>query len=150
MNMVETTTKGNTLEITRTINAPVEKVFRAWTDPDQLVQWFGCDQVSNVRVSQDLKVGGQYRIDAACADGNMSLVTGTFREIVPNQKLVYTWTNSSGEFPANDTVVSIEFFAKGSSTEIHLVHSNFALDKSAEGHTNGWQQSLDKLARFVA
>lgn len=150
MNMVETTTKGNTLEITRTINAPVEKVFRAWTEPEQLGKWFGCDQVHGATVLQDLRVGGQYRIDAACSDGNAALVTGTFKEIVPNQKLVYTWTNSSTEFPARDTLVTVEFFAKGSSTEIHLVHSNFALDRSAEGHTNGWQQCLDKLAQFVA
>lgn len=143
-------TKTHTLEIRRTIRAPVEKVYRAWTDPDQLTQWFGCDQVSGSRVTQDFRVGGQYRIDANCVDGRPAAVYGTFKEIVPNQKLVYSWTNGSVEFPANDTLVSITFTAKGSETEIHLLHSNFALDKSVEGHTTGWHQSLDKLARFVA
>jgi uncharacterized protein YndB with AHSA1/START domain len=148
--MVGTNTKTNTLELRRTIKAPVEKVYRAWTEPEQLSQWFGCDQISGARVTQELKVGGQYRIEANCADGSPGFVHGTFKEIIPNQKLVYSWTNGSREFPASDTLVSIEFIARGNETEIHLVHSNFALDKSVEGHTMGWQQSLEKLARFVA
>ena len=144
-------TKTNTLELRRTIKAPVEKVFKAWTEPEQISQWFGCDKVSELRVTQDFRVGGQYRMDVVnCDDGNPKAVYGTFKEIVPNKKLVYSWTNGSVEFPADDTLVSIEFIAKGNETEIHLVHSNFALDKSVEGHTLGWQQCFDKLARHVA
>lgn len=148
--MVGTNTKTNTLEIRRTIKAPIEKVYRAWTEPEQISQWFGCDKVNKAVVSQELKVGGEYRIDANCRDGSPGCVYGTFREIIPNQKLVYTWTNASVEYPANDTIVSIEFISRGNETEIHLVHSNFALEKSAEGHTFGWNECLDKLAQFVA
>ncbi|PWT96892.1 MAG: hypothetical protein C5B53_08830 [Candidatus Melainabacteria bacterium] len=148
--MVGTNTKTNTLEVRRTIQAPVEKVYRAWTEPEQISQWFGCDKVARARVTQELKVGGQYRIEANCADGSPGLVYGTFKEIIPNQKLVYSWTNGSAEYPASDTIVSVEFIARGSETEIHLVHSNFALAKSVEGHTMGWQECLEKLARFVA
>jgi len=140
-----------TVTVRKNIKAPVEKVFKAFTEPSQIVKWFGCDKISDVQVSQDFKVGGKYHITGkSCDIGAEMSVHGVYTEIVPNQKVAYTWYNNSEEFPAADTLVSVQFVDKGDNTEIVLSHSKFASEKSKEGHTFGWTQSLEKFASLFA
>src|SRR5271168_486051 len=83
-----------TVTVRKTVKAPVEKAFRAWTEPNQMTKWFGCDKVANVQVSQDFRVGGDYRITGeSCDSGGAVAVYGTYEEIVQNKKVVYTWNN---------------------------------------------------------
>jgi uncharacterized protein YndB with AHSA1/START domain len=142
--------EATTLRVSKIINAPVERVYRAWTDPDQITKWFGCDNVQESKVTQDLRPGGKYSFNMIKSDGSKSIVHGEYKEVTPNKKLVYTWTNNSDDFPAKDTIVSVEFVAIGNETEVRIKHSNFALAKSAEGHNAGWGSALEKLASFVA
>ena len=144
-------TKAPTVEVSKLISAPVDKVYQAWTDPQQMCKWFGCNNVSNVQVNQDLRVGGQYKIEALSCETNKSKsVFGTFKEIVPNKKLVFSWTNDSDEFPAHDTIVTVEFIDRSGKTEVVVRHTNFAVAHSVPGHSTGWQQCLDKLANLVS
>jgi uncharacterized protein YndB with AHSA1/START domain len=147
-----TTTKSETtvLEIKRTLRAPVEKVFKAWTEPDQITKWFGCEGTINKQITQDFRVGGDYKYDLTAPDGKILSAYGTFKEIVPNRKLVYSWNNTSIEHPASDTLVSIEFIDKGDATEIILNHSKFTKPSSVEGHTLGWTTALDKFEVLFA
>ncbi len=66
-----TTSKAEvlTLNVTRTIKAPVELVYKGWTEPEQMRMWLGCLKTSSVKVTQDLRVGGEYRFDVSCNDG---------------------------------------------------------------------------------
>jgi len=140
-----------TVTVRKTVKAPVEKTYKAWTEPAQIMKWFGCDKIANIRVEQDFKVGGDYRITGqSCESGGDMSIYGTYEEIVQNKKLVYTWNNESVEFPAVNTVVSVEFIARGDSTEIVLEHAKFASENSKLGHNQGWTQSLEKFASFVA
>jgi uncharacterized protein YndB with AHSA1/START domain len=157
--MTTTQVQPTSLEISKTINAPVEKVFKAWTEPEQIAKWFGCNRVANLCVKQDLRVGGEYRIEGDYVPGmqcggadNKGAVAiyGQYKEIVINRKLVYTWTNSSTEHPAKDTLVSVEFIDRGNTTDLVLKHTNFALPASAEGHTQGWGECLEKFASLFA
>jgi uncharacterized protein YndB with AHSA1/START domain len=126
-------------------------VFKAWADPQQMTKWFGCSKVSGVKIEQDFRVGGQYTIEAInCETNESKTVTGTYKEIVPNKKLVFSWTNKSIEFPAIDTLVTVEFIEKNGKTEVVVKHTNFALTQSVPPHTMGWTECLDKLAALVA
>lgn len=149
--MTTTQTQPTTLELKRTLKAPVALVYAAWTQPEQMVKWFGCNQVTNVIINQDFRVGGTYKIDMPlCENGKTVTMSGTFKEIVPNKKLVYTWSNSSTEFPADDTLVTVEFAAIGDTTELTLKHTNFKTEHSAQGHTQGWTDALEKFAALFA
>jgi len=148
--MMTTNTQPLTLEIRKTVQAPVEKVFKGWTEPDQIRKWFGCDKVASLKVSQDFRIGGEYRMDAQCHDGTPVVVFGTFKEIVKNRKLVYSWTNNSEEHPAHDTLVTVEFIEKGTATEIVLKHTNFGTQAGLEGHSMGWENCLEKFAGLFA
>ncbi len=140
-----------TVLIRRTVKAPAARAFRAWTEVDQMKKWFGCNDINSIEVTQDFVVGGQYKIVAAsCSGAGTNTVHGTFKEIIPNKKVVYTWNNESPNAPAQDTVVSVEFIDHGDTTEIVLEHTRFAVDKSAEGHSFGWNQSLDKFETLLA
>jgi uncharacterized protein YndB with AHSA1/START domain len=140
-----------TVTVRKTVNAPLEKVWKGFTEPAQMVKWFGCDRVTNIQISQDFRVGGKYRIEGDNREeGDKVAVYGIFKEIIENKKVVYTWSNESKVYPAENTVVSAEFIAKGDSTEIVVEHTKFASEKAKEGHTQGWTQSLDKFATLFA
>jgi len=108
-------------------------------------KWFGCGKTATVVIAQDFKVGGDFRIEMHCTDGEVAVVNGTYKEIVENKKVVYTWTNNSQEFPASDTLVTVEFVSRGEETELVLKHEKFAKTIAVEGHTMGWGAALDKF-----
>jgi uncharacterized protein YndB with AHSA1/START domain len=148
--MSSTKTETETLEVRRTIKASAKRLFELWTNPEKISVWFGGGCSSSVKMVQNLKLNGEYSIEAIKEDGLLTVMSGKYIEIVPNEKLVYTWTNTSKEFPAVDTIVSVEFLEKGESTEIVLRHSNFTVEASRERHAMGWGMSLDKLVQLYA
>jgi len=80
------------LSLTRTFSAPREKVFRAWTDPEELKKWWGPPGYSTPTADVDLRVGGAYRFGMMeLPDGEVFYLAGTYREVRPPEKLVYTW-----------------------------------------------------------
>ncbi|HEY9754375.1 MAG TPA: SRPBCC domain-containing protein [Oculatellaceae cyanobacterium] len=141
-----TKTETSALEVTRTIKADVKRVYKAWTDPELMRQWMGCAESQRVSLTQNFTVGGNYCITVKLADERVVQMFGTFLEIVENEKLVYSWTNNSEEYPASDTIVTIVFTPKGSSTEIVLTHSKFDRPVSVQGHSMGWGTSLERLS----
>lgn len=148
--MMTTKTDSSVLEMTRTIRADVERVYKAWTEPEQMTKWFGCMETQAVKISQDLRVGGNYSVNVQLDDQKSCTMSGTYLEIVPNEKLVYSWTNTAEDYPAKDTLVTVEFIAKGATTEIHLKHSKFDRPISVQGHTMGWGAAFDKFEALFA
>lgn len=142
-------TKATTLEITKSLKAPVEKVYKTWTQPEHMKNWFGCAQTGETKIVQDFRVGGEYRYEMHLDSGDIAVVTGTFKEIVENKKVVYTWSNNSTEFPAQNTLVTVEFLSKGQETDLVLKHENFAVPVAVEGHTAGWSAALEKFASLL-
>ncbi len=140
-----------TVEVRKVINAPVDKVFKAWTDPDQISKWFlSCESTADTRIEQDVRTGGQYRIDSIGSENKNVSMTGTYQEVIPNKKLVFSWTNNSQDAPAKDTLVTVEFIAKGDGTEVILKHTNFVDQATAERHNMGWTRLLENLANLFA
>ena len=139
------------LQIRRTFPAPRERVFRAWTQPEELKKWWGiADGFSAPIAEVDLRVGGNYRLGMKPPDGDTPYVCGgTFRELRPPEKLVYTW---SWEPPGNDigeTLVTVEFLDRGGSTEVVLTHELFPNQEARDQHSQGWAGALDQLAKLL-
>jgi uncharacterized protein YndB with AHSA1/START domain len=86
----QTTTKPS-LTLSRRYNASPARVFSAWTDPEKIARWFGPEGIDVVRAESDARAGGSYRIIARSPDGEEHDVSGVYREVVPNEKLVFTW-----------------------------------------------------------
>jgi uncharacterized protein YndB with AHSA1/START domain len=81
------------LTLKRRLNAEPAKVWAAWTDPEKIAQWFGPSETreDSVRAELDVRVGGRFRASFNTADGEYHEVGGVYREVVPNQRLVFSW-----------------------------------------------------------
>src|SRR6266550_3949682 len=86
--MAETTTKQ--VVITRIFDVPAQKVWAAWTDPDQLMKWWGPKHFTSPKAKMDVREGGTYIWGMQTPDGHKTYTTGTFKEVVPGKRLVYT------------------------------------------------------------
>jgi len=145
------------LEIKRLIKAPRERVFEAWTDPEQLKEWFGPHEGYLVpRVKMDLRTGGKYRIQMKNPDGEFHTAVGTYREIKPPERLVFTWAWEKdgsepdfGEVEPAEMLIVLEFHARGEDTELVLTQTQFASVESRDRHEHGWNGCLDNLEKLV-
>jgi uncharacterized protein YndB with AHSA1/START domain len=135
------------LTIKRRLNAPPAKVFAAWTDPEKIKSWFGPGAIKSTHAEFDLRVGGRYEIAAQSPDGEKHQVGGVVREIIRNEKLVYTWAWHS--MPERESLVTVEFKPDGAGTLLTLTHAQFADEPARDRHQHGWNGALDKLEKFL-
>ena len=143
----ETRTKPS-LTIKRRLNAPPAKVYGAWTDPAQIARWFGPGQAETLRAETDVRVGGRYRIVMRSADGEEHDVSGVYREVVPNEKLVFSWAWRTT--PERESLVTITLKADGTGTMLTLTHEQFFDEPARDRHRSGWTGALDKLEKYLA
>jgi uncharacterized protein YndB with AHSA1/START domain len=136
------------LTLRRHLKAPVEKVFKAWTEGQALKRWFApSDAMAIVVADVDVKVGGRYRIVMQEPGGEQHRVGGTYREIVPNAKLVFSWAWEST--PERESLVTVRLEAANGGTDLTLIHEQFADEAARDRHEHGWSGSLDRLARHL-
>lgn len=140
-----------TLRLTRTVAAPREAVFRAWTDPEALRRWWVPFEGMSVPAAEvDLRPGGRYRLTMRNAKGEEFHLTGVYREVRPPERLVYTWRWEGTERDdEGETLVTVEFVAAGRSTELHLTHAQFPDADTRDRHDAGWCGVLDRLVRTM-
>ncbi len=132
--------------ITRTIDAPRARVFRALTEAEQIHRWFGGGMSAVVAARVDPRPGGSYRIDVRRRDGGDSTLTGVYREVVPPARLVYSWVWDDAE----ETLVTIELSEVASDrTALHLTHAQIPHAEYGEFHELGWAHGLGQIAALV-
>jgi uncharacterized protein YndB with AHSA1/START domain len=138
------------LTLKRRLNAPPEKVWAAWTDPKKIAHWFGPSDTKDdsVRAELDVRVGGHFRASFNTADGEYHQVGGVYREVVPNERLVFSWAWHST--PERESLVTVSLKPDGTGTLLTLHHEQFFDQAAADGHRNGWTGSLDKLEKYIA
>jgi len=151
--------KNIKLQLTRVFDAPRELVFKAWTDVNQFKQWFGaaaCDGATLQSVKVDARVGGKYRLQVRRPDGEYFTTAGTYREVKPPERLVFTWQfekdgsgDAFGEVEPPEMLVTVEFKARGRQTELTLTHEKFGSVESRDRHNDGWTRCLNELGKFV-
>jgi uncharacterized protein YndB with AHSA1/START domain len=135
------------LTIKRRLNAPPEKVFAAWTDPQKLKRWFGPEGVETHSAEIEARVGGRYRFVARSPDGEEHEVSGVYREVVPNEKLVFTWAWRTT--PERESLVTVELERDGSGTVLTLTHEHFYDEDARNRHQHGWDGSMVRLERVL-
>jgi uncharacterized protein YndB with AHSA1/START domain len=136
------------LTLKRRLNAPPAKVYGAWTDPAQIMRWFGPEQAEMLRAEANARAGGRYRIVFRTPDGEEHDVSGVYREVVPNQKLVFTWAWRST--PERESLVTVALKRDGDGTVLTLTHEQFFDEAARNRHRTGWTGALDKLDQYFA
>ncbi len=133
----------NTLVVKRTLPAPPEMVFAAWTRPELVRAWFSPGEMSVQEADLDVRVGGSYRIVMMSPEGEPHSPGGVYEEIVPNEKLVFSWKWADSELV---TRVSVKLRAVGEDrTELTLTHEGFPDRETRDAHDKGWAGCLAKL-----
>jgi uncharacterized protein YndB with AHSA1/START domain len=161
----KTEAKKEELIVTRIIDAPVEIVWQAWTEPEHVMHWWGPKDYSSPSAKIDLRVGGQYvfAMQAPKEQGwQVSYTSGVYQRIVPMQVLEFTQGLSDADgnridpsqigmpadFPKElHTVVA--FRARGDMTELTITQTGWVPSQMFVYALAGTQQQTDKLSAYV-
>ena len=145
-----TMTETKQFTITRVFDAPRDVVWRCWTDPDEAPYWLHPRGIDTPRdsVDFDLRPGGRYRYTMVAGDGTTYPTVGTYREVDPPRRLVFTW-GSPGDADDEVPLITVDLVEHGPAGA--QTHMTFHLDGVAgePGDSNvhdGWSEALDLLA----
>ena len=150
--MIASNTRNGELSLIsrRTIAAPPETLFAAWTEPRHLVRWWGPKDVECTAAEVDLQVGGRYRLANRFPDGTVIWIAGSFELIEPPRRLVYTWAHEPFADETLHTRVTVRFDPKPEGTEIIIIHQRFTDEAVRDAHSAGWTGCLDGLCRHFS
>lgn len=142
------------MEMQRVFAALRAVVFKAWTDPKQLAQWWGPTGFTNPVCEVDVRPGGAIRIDMRAPNGVVWPMTGTFEEVIPPDQLVFTSAAMDGEgkpiFVNRNTVTFTEVEG-GTEIALHVkvISETANAPQYLKGMKQGWSLSLDRLAALL-
>lgn len=144
-------TTGLGFELQRRFRASPERIFKAWTQPAALREWWCPSGWSAGEIEIDLRVGGAYRI-AMTRNGSVDdgvAVSGRFIEVRSPDCLVYTWQWEGAFTDMPETRVTLELQGSSDETLLTLRHEGFSEPGSRQQHRSGWMSACDRLNRKV-
>jgi uncharacterized protein YndB with AHSA1/START domain len=136
--------------ITRVFDAPRERVFKAWTDPDEVAEWYGPEHVDTPRdkIRIDLRVGGRYELTMVQPDGREFAIGYEIIELIEPELIVLRSDPMPQVGMHEPTVTRVEFHDHGAKTRMTLSDGPYP---GGGGHAEaGWNAAFDKLAAFVS
>jgi len=153
----------NEFKIIRIFNAPRQMVFKAWTDPVYVKQWWGPAEFMSPHCKIDFKVGGQFHFCMRAPDGTEYWNVGTYQEIVVPERIVSIMhfadkdanilpsSHYFGESDFPDEMIDIVTFEtyEGDKTKLTICRNHSLSLANKFGEIQGWNQSLDKVAKVV-
>lgn len=154
--------KTREITITRIFDAPRERVWKAWTDPEMMKKWWGPKNFTAPVIKIDLRVGGTYLYCMRGSDGKDYWSTGVYREIVPMERIVATDSFADekgnpvpashygmpGDWPS-ELLVTVTFEDYQGKTKLTLRHVGIPAGQMSDLTEAGWKESFDKLAEAL-
>ncbi|WP_434662512.1 SRPBCC domain-containing protein [Paraburkholderia sp. A3BS-1L] len=132
--------------VRRRIDASVAKVYAAWTQAAQLMRWMHPLDTICLHAEADVRVGGRFRVIMRSPGGEEYDASGTYLDVVPEAKLVFTWAWRSE--PERESRVTVVLRADGPTTEVMLRHERFLDEATRDAHREGWSSALDRLVEL--
>ena len=125
------------------------QLYQAWTQPEKMIRWWGVTGHVNTPIAKtDLRVGGGFHVQFWTPDGQHHSVSGVYREVVPDRKLVFSWAWQST--PERESQVTIDLKPDNDGTILTLTHEQFFNEAARDDHKRGWSLALDNLERLYA
>jgi uncharacterized protein YndB with AHSA1/START domain len=137
------------LEISRRVAAPPERVFDAWLSKEW-GEWLPPRGARCGVILIEPRVGGSYQVSMTMPDGRTVEISGVYRELVRPEKLVFTWL---GNYNSQETLITLTFQPDGTGTQMKMRQDGFADAQLRDGYNSGWtgeNGSFDKLDAFLA
>ena len=139
---------GRELVITRVFDAPRDLVWKACTEPEHAVHWWGPKGFTVPEIELEARPGGTWRAVLRSPDGKDYPQHGVNREIVPPERLVFTliWDE---EGPDSEMVCTFTFTERGGQTEMTFRKGPFTSSQSYDGEQEGWNECFDRLEQYL-
>jgi uncharacterized protein YndB with AHSA1/START domain len=142
--------------VSRTFEAPLETLWKVWTEPKHFMKWYGPKGFTTPTCEIDLRVGGRHLWSMLSPDGRQMYYTGSYKEIVPMERLVFTDSMSDaegnvmgmGEGMPESMDVTVTFEHADGKTTVTVSHVGYG--PNAEYASMGWEQAFDKLTTVLA
>ncbi len=154
-------TSEKTIVISRIFTCSLEKVWKAWTEPENIKKWWGPKHYTCPHFSIDFKVGGKYLACMKDKDHKEMWSTGIYKEIEDGRKIVFTdhFSDSKGNIisasevglPGNwpkELIITLEFDENYGKTDFTLIHEGIPAEMY-DDCVKGWQETFDKLEGFL-
>ena len=143
------TSDEDLVQLTRVLRAPPGKVFAAWTDPALLERWWtGVGGWVDAKADVDLRVGGRYHLSMRDERGALHGVIGVYTEVVPIERLAFTWTwdNEPSVMRGSEgSLVDIVLRGAPDGTQVALTHTGLGDKRVRDMHEDGWNALLTRL-----
>lgn len=140
-----------TLSITRVLDAPRSLVWKAWTDPAHVSRWWGPHGCTVSLDEADRRPGGHFRREMRTSEGAVVVVTGTFEEVVSEQRLVTVGVLERPGSPPLTTRMTVTFEDRDGKTELTIVQTSAEFNADYIASANiGWAQAFEKLEAHLA
>jgi uncharacterized protein YndB with AHSA1/START domain len=145
---MESNTKDREISITRTLNAPIDLVWEAWTTPEHLARWWGPNGFTNTISEMNMTPGGEWHMVMHGPDGKDYKNKSIFKEIIPHKKIVF-------DHIAPNFTATIEFEAQGDTTFLtwHMVFESaevFIQVVKTFKADEGLKQNVEKFQAYLA
>lgn len=150
MNFLQSEPGAEPVIVEGIFNVPPERLFRAWTEPEEIVKWFGIRPHSVATAEIDLRVGGRWRFVLEEGGERSAQLEGAYLTIEPDRKLVFSWAYVV-RFPDGRTEetahsqVAVTFTPHGRATRVHLTHRSIEAAEGRIGVGRGWESSFASL-----
>ena len=134
--------------------ASPERLFRAWTDPEEIPHWFGRTPHSVKSASIDLTENGSWRFEFDAEEGTVNAVHGTYLRIDANRQLVFSWMHEkTGDDGLLETTpvstVTVTFEPLETGTRLTIRHEGTATESGRRGVGDGWSRALASLEAWL-
>jgi uncharacterized protein YndB with AHSA1/START domain len=133
------------LRIERIVPASRARVYLAFTEPARMMQWFGPRGFEATHVTLEVRAGGAWRGGMRGPDGVEHVASGEYREVLENERLVFTYAWEEGGVRGHETVCRLVLSDAGEHTRLRFTQGPFPTADSARGHEGGWSEAFDKL-----
>jgi len=147
--MPNAATAERTVILERLLAGSPDQAFHAWTDPEQLVKWFGPEGFVTSDVTVDTRVGGRWANTMTSPEGKRYVSSGEIREFVPSARLVIFDEGKGEPMLGHATKITVSFEPFGSGTTMRLVHGVFKSVEMRDECARGWTSTFNRLERLL-
>ncbi len=142
--------EARTLRITREFQAPVERVYDAFTKPEHLIRWWGPEGMTCPEMEMDVRIGGSWTTTMVNEKGERFTVSGVYTRLSPPTALTFTWGWAQDDGRrGHETTVTISLESTDTGTRLKLVQTAFQDSDSRDNHEGGWASSFNCLDAFL-
>jgi uncharacterized protein YndB with AHSA1/START domain len=143
---------AHNVEVSKEFNVPANRLYQAWTSEEDLRQWWRPMENQLKHLTNELKPGGEVVYTFESQEGKeVFTIKGTYKEVEPNSKLVYTW---NWQLPTptvhdSDFLLTVLFESTESGSRIRVKQDQFANEESVQPHREGWDKALESLHAYL-